>query len=436
MIQSRGAIRPRPISTQRLTRPTPLHETTRGAFNPDVSDNGFLGINPRMSTTVIQSGPTNLDVVSPPAAAKTERPRLEWVDLVKSVSVLLVVLMHFVLTLLDVTDSPVTGFWHGLITVLEPLRMPTFFVVSGMLAAGAVSRGWSTSRRRTLGTAYLYIVWSALLFVTVIAVAWSMPANGALPTFLGELLFPSDGYWFLYALILYFVIAKLARHQPSWIVVGLAGVLSLFRTQTVEFVNTTIEPLHSPGMLSAVALNLVFFLFGVHYKGIILRIADAARWPIVLVVGSLAITLSVMRFEDIDRWANWYLLLSGLWITTGVMLARLLVNWRSPRRFAAYLGVRTLPIFVIQFPLLQITRAWLADAQPGILETTAGQVLYPLVATALVAAVGVGVYTAVQSTVLRYLFTAPGWVVSPARLRPLPSARRKPATEVQTVTAT
>lgn len=363
------------------------------------------------------------------------RSRLEWVDLVKSVSVLLVVLMHFVLTLLDVTGTPVTEFWRGFIAVLEPLRMPTFFVVSGMLAAGAVRRDWRSSRRRTLGTTYLYVLWSAILFLTVAATTWGTTFTGSFTSFLGGLLFPADGYWFLYALILYFVIAKLARNWPAWILVGSAAVLSLFRAQTVDTVNTVLGNLHEPGMLSAVALNLVFFLFGVYYKDIVLRIAEAARWPFVIALGSMAVVLSMMRFGDIDRWANSFLLLSVLWITTGVMLARLLTNWEGPRRFGAFLGTRTLPIFVVQFPLLVLVRVWLSDSPPGALETTAGQMLYPIVATALVAAIGIGVYTVVQSNALRHLFTAPNWVVSPPPTRRSSAKRREVGPHVETAPA-
>lgn len=418
--------------SQNMTR-TSFAGPLKALLNLYVSRRTDLGMTASMNTMTIPPRTGEDDVPSSPGTAATERPRLEWVDLVKSVSVLLVVLMHFVLILLSVTGSPVTEFWRGFIAVLEPLRMPTFFVVSGLLAAGAVKRPWSSSRRRTLGTSYLYVLWSAILFLTVIATAWSLPSEGIVRRFIGELLFPADGYWFLYALVLYFVIAKLARSWPAWIVVGLAATLSLFRTQTVDFVDSTLAPLHEPGMLSAVVLNLVFFLFGVYYKDIILKIADAARWHLVGAIGAVAVALSVMRFENIDTWANSFLLLSVLWITTGVMLARLLVTWETPRSFAAYLGVRTLPIFVIQFPLLQLTRVWLADSHPGVLDTTAGQVLYPLVATALVAAIGIGVYTAVQSTTLRYLFTAPDWVVSPPSVSRRPTSRddtsKVPATQ-------
>ena len=135
-----------------------------------------------MKTMTIPPVSGGSEVPSLPEPATIQRSRLEWVDLVKSVSVLLVVLMHFVLTLLDVTGSPITEFWRGLIAVLEPLRMPTFFVVSGRLAAGAVKRDWRSSRRRTLGTTYLYVLWSGIIFVTIAATAWTTSINGALST--------------------------------------------------------------------------------------------------------------------------------------------------------------------------------------------------------------------------------------------------------------
>ncbi|MDP2013599.1 MAG: acyltransferase family protein, partial [Actinomycetota bacterium] len=74
---------------------------------------------------------------------ETARPRIEWMDLVKGTTVLLVVLFHSVIHLDAISkEDNVTSVWSTSMNVLEPMRMPLFFMVSGMLAAGAVSRPW------------------------------------------------------------------------------------------------------------------------------------------------------------------------------------------------------------------------------------------------------------------------------------------------------
>ena len=76
------------------------------------------------------------------------RRRIEWIDLVKAVSVLLVVFMHASNTLVDLAGpSGVTAVLQHINHLLEPMRMPVFFLVSGMLASSAVHRPWSKSGR-------------------------------------------------------------------------------------------------------------------------------------------------------------------------------------------------------------------------------------------------------------------------------------------------
>lgn len=353
-------------------------------------------------------------------SSQAQPERLEWIDLVKSISVLLVVLMHFVMTLVEVVDSPVTGFWEAAVNVLEPMRMPTFFVVSGIIAADAVDRPWRSSRRRTLGLPYLYVVWFGILFVTLQVATWSAPSSGTVVSFLAGLLVPYHGYWFLYALVLYFVIAKLTRNLPVWIVIGIPLVVSLFRAETIGAIRTVLAfaGFDDARMTPWVVLNLVFFLIGVRYKTLVLTVARNARWTLIVVLGITATALTLVRHWQPIQWENAFILLAALWIVTAVMLASLLVAWEGPRSMSAYVGRRTLPIYVVQFPFVMLASIWFAESPPTVLETAWGQVLYPPVATAAIAAIGLGLYAAVQGNVFRHLFTAPDWIISPRLPRP------------------
>ena len=349
------------------------------------------------------------------AAAPASAHRSEWIDLIKAASVILVVQMHFVLSMLEVTGSDVTGFWHTFITVLEPLRMPTFFLVSGMLAAGAINRSWGANRARTLGTGYLYVVWSLILAGTTLL---ALPVTGGsvdLGAVLTGLLFPADGYWYLLALIVFFVVAKATRNLPIWIVLGLAVIPNILRPETQAFFESVIGPFHSPGMLYAIALNLVFFLIGAYHKKALLELAQAARWPIVALLGTTALGLSLVRFNNPDTWGDQFFLLCLLWMATGVMAASLLAQFENPRRFARYIGARTLPIFVLQFPLLFLTKVWLAQSGATALDGWATQALYPILAPALVVLLALGLYRVAMAGRLSFLFQAPSWLVAPAR---------------------
>ncbi len=376
---------------------------------------------------------TDSGVAYPPKAATD---RSDWIDLIKATSVILVVQMHFVLSMLEVTGSEVTGFWHAFITVLEPFRMPTFFLVSGMLAAGAINRGWGTSRKRTLGTMYLYVLWSLILAGTMLL---TLPLTGLTMspgTVLTGLLFPADGYWYLLALVVFFVVAKAARNVPVWLVLGLAAVPNILRPETQAFFENVIGPFHSPGMLHAIALNLVFFLIGAYHKQALLDLGRAARWPLVALLGGAGVLLSLIRFNNPDTWGNQFFLLCLLWIATGIMAASLIARYEHPRRFAHYVGARTLPIFVLQFPLIFLTKVWLAESGSTVLDGWAAQALYPIVAPALVVAAALVLYRVAMASNLRFLFEAPQWAIAPGRsgqIR-LPVRTPKPTTPEPTAT--
>ena len=72
--------------------------------------------------------------------------RIAWLDLVRALSIVLVVLYHVGAgagNLLLPADSTTAGQrWASLNLMLAPVRMPLFFMVSGMLAVRAVHRPW------------------------------------------------------------------------------------------------------------------------------------------------------------------------------------------------------------------------------------------------------------------------------------------------------
>ena len=104
------------------------------------------------------------------SAMPSTRPRIEWMDVIKATAVVVIVLSHAVdLTAPVAHGGPAQTVWQILMTIVEPMRMPLFFMISGMLAVSALKRPWNKIRRRTWGMAYLYVVWSVIFFAVV---AW------------------------------------------------------------------------------------------------------------------------------------------------------------------------------------------------------------------------------------------------------------------------
>lgn len=336
------------------------------------------------------------------------KQRIDWIDLVKATSVLLVVFMHASGSLFDIAgDTTVSAFLLKLNHAIEPLRMPVFFLASGMLAASAIARPWSQTTKRTLGMVYLYVLWMTLLM----ALKLLFGVTTADP--LADILFAKSGFWYLYAMALFFVIARLLRNQPAWLVVVVALVPNLLRPATQIFFEDLI-----PGSLAtSMAMNLGFFLLGAYFKETVGAMARRATWPVVAVLGATAVFTTVVWLNNPANAGQSYLGLSLLWVAAGVGAAALVTRGGAPA-WSRYVGSRTLAIYVWQWPVIFL----LFELWPrGTLGSPVAQVIFPLALTAVIALSGMWLHNQPR---LRVLFNAPDWVLNPRRVptRPEPVA--------------
>ncbi len=332
--------------------------------------------------------------------------RMDWVDLVKATSVLLVVFMHATNTLADLAgDTAVAGFLHTVNAVVEPLRMPVFFLVSGMLAASAVSRPWRSSTGRTTGMLYLYVVWmvmflgmQALFGLSIGQPVWAV-------------LFAKSGYWYLYAIALFFVIAKLVRNQPVWIVLAVALVPNLLRPFVHQFFESVV-----PGSLyTSMAMNLCFFLAGVYFKDVVAGVAEKATWTHTIVLGAVAIPFGVWWMTSPALIGQTYFPVSLLLVAFGISLAVQVTRHGAPA-WVGFIGARTLPIYVWQWPVIFVVSLVVPGAA---LAHPLAQLLFPVLVTALVGASAVWLHA---RPFTKHLFTAPAWVTHPAQIGVHPTA--------------
>lgn len=165
------------------------------------------------------------DVPEPPE-------RLPWLDAAKGACILLVVLHHVVTKQLAFALPPELAWvehgWAQVTLALKPVRMPVFFAISGFFAAGAIHRPWRSVLRRATTPYYLYLVW-LVVYAVLYRFETVVEANRTndLRDLAGEVLLAETSMWFLYALAVYFVLAKVLRRLPPSVVVAAAGVLAL-----------------------------------------------------------------------------------------------------------------------------------------------------------------------------------------------------------------
>lgn len=327
--------------------------------------------------------------------------RIDWIDLVKASSVLLVVFMHATNTLVDlVGPTGVGAFLHTVNAVVEPLRMPVFFLVSGMLAASAVKRPWRASTSRTSGMIYLYVLWMALFLgmQTLFGLSVGEPV--------WAVLFAKSGYWYLYAMALFFVIAKLLRNQPPLVIVAVALLPNLLRPFVGQFFDAVV-----PGSLyTSMAMNLFFFLLGVYFKDVVAGIAQKATWTHTVVLGAVSIPFGVWWMTNPALIGQTYFPVSVLLVAFGISLAVQITRNGAPA-WAAFVGARTLPIYVWQWPVLFLVATFLPGAA---LAHPLLQLLFPVTVTAVVGVTAVWLH---GQTWTKHLFSAPAWVTSSPQIR-------------------
>ena len=356
---------------------------------------------------------------------RTERKeRMDWVDIIKATSVVLVVLLHVTQSLSFAVDGTViAGFWNGVMTFLEPLRMPVFFIVSGILASSAVKRPWAFTKARTVGILYLYLLWHTLL--TWFAILVDLIAKGytegmvteALHDYFFQIFLTPGGYWYFYALVLYFVLARLLRNVNPWLVLGVAASLNLARPLVTGAVNDVLAPLGVSNMMAAVVMNAVYFLAGVYLVRFFRDYALRNDSQMLVGTATVAVLGSLARMVSPQVAAASFLPIAAAWVLTAILIAVRLQRNERVRAFGRYVGPRTLPIFVIQFVVLDVVYTVLGlYGAPLLTSSPLLQLLYPIVLTLAITVLSLWVYDkAIARRGWRRLFKAPeAWTAKPA----------------------
>lgn len=347
-----------------------------------------------------------------------EPTRDEWADVAKGIAIILVVLYHSALLSMQAGIAPDT--WGAINADLEAFRMPLFFFASGLFAQSAVRRSWRglwSSRLALL--LWAFVLWSVLRFVYFTAVPMeSRPEETEVLRLLLGPVWPTSGLWFLQALFVFLVLAKLTSRIPVWVMLAGAAVMS---AAFLSF--ATVGNLSYNGM----ARYFLFFLLGLYGRAIAKRYTVRAN-PLLAVAAVLAFAaaLTVVDTLGARRVPGVMVVLGVLAVFAGVLTSRVLADVVA-RRPLAYLGRKTLPIYVTHVPLVAACLAACGAIGVG---TQAGAFL-PLLIAATVITVSLALARAVRDVpVLRYLYEVPPALARAERStsrRATPTARQSGA---------
>lgn len=365
--------------------------------------------------------------ISVGAPAKS-RPRVDWVDAAKGLCILLVVLGHAITELANHGYS--TGIWADVNYVLGPIRMPLFFLLSGLFAGKALSESWhKLANRRIWVMVWLYVLWVPLRDLVQALLPRSHVTEVGLtaaprildPANWGSLLYnslhafvePTSYLWFLWALALFAILSKATRNVPPAVQIAVAGAINVW----APFAGTSWS-------WDFVTKMYVYYLLGIYGASYIFRMVD--RRPIGFLVGSVAAYVLVaawvmLTFPSFNAgnqgFVRLFLSLAGIFAAVNIMA---MLQGTSVSAPFTKIGRRTLPVFLMHIPMLSI----LAIVADQFLMEDPGLPGQPVIATVISAALCLGLHSLILRVGGEWLFKRPAWFVrltTPAEDRPAPS---------------
>lgn len=323
-------------------------------------------------------------------AAKTAQ-RVAWIDAVKGLTIILVVMKH--VTYGDAVALHHMPYLFNIFCEFTiPFRMPLFFLVAGLFAQKALRaplRDFLDSK--VLHFAYFYLLWS----VIQIGVKIAMPHEGAWTvTYKDLLLIPLEPFgllWFIYALAVFFALMRFARNVRAPIMIAFALALYFTRLDT------------GWTMPDEFARRFIFFVSGVYAAPHVFKIANwaianarrglAAGFALLVLVGIIVFSALVdLRVVE---------LLAGYVGGVGTIMLIAVLAAKGYAKPLAYVGARSLYIFLAFFLPMAVAR--IAMVKLGFQN---GDFVTLIALTAAIAAPLIA-FRLTENTPLAFIFTRP-----------------------------
>ncbi|GAA1137821.1 acyltransferase family protein [Nesterenkonia lutea] len=278
-----------------------------------------------MSRTTVQSAP------------RESAPRMQWMDLLRGVAVLLVVVLHGS----DIPRANGQGVdaWAELNLYLEPFRMPLLMFLSGTLLPRSL---------RKPAAGYLWgkfgaVVWPLLVWLTGFGVL-IYRGGPAEPRYWLN----GDYLWFLMALTLCYLAGMLLKPFISRPVLLVVLAVCVFIAMLVMRHLTEVEN----ALYTRTLYYGAFFFLGAACSRVLLRWA-AAPWLLVAAMGVLVAWLAQHGLESRE-------LRSGtLFAAPTAVLGIAVILWLAPRipagrfnQFLQWCGRSSIVVYVSHFPII------------------------------------------------------------------------------------
>ena len=333
-----------------------------------------------MDVTDTQSGQFARDVSSrspgqlmplhqpPSAQADTDavvvrHERIAFLDVAKGLGILLVVMGHCMGGIHDagiVADSSLA--WFGFYLIYG-FHMPYFFFLSGSLVEARVrTKPWRFLQSTVTRIAYPYFLWGAIQTLVLLMAAnlINHPVQEPIGTALLRIFWvPPAQFWFLYVLFFLHLAAFLAISVGGRVVLALAAgtlyaaclFLPSFEATITHYIN------------GEAVLFLLAYVAGVCFGGSVVswrgQIEQPYLWSL---LGFIVLFASAWRsWSDGADWYS-YAMLPGAFAGCAATLVLARSDAFCRNRWLAYLGRRSMPIYLLHVLFVAGTRIALVKA--------------------------------------------------------------------------
>lgn len=273
-----------------------------------------------------------------------------------------------------------TPLWQAANAALTSVRMPMFFLLSGLFAARSLTSSWTSFRRDKLARfGWLYLVWVVLFAAPVAARALlaGRDAGADVAGWFTAAATADEALWYLLALPAYFLVARCTRRVP------VAGQLAVAAVPFVLIATGAIST--GSWGVDHIAAYVIFFLAGCHGSRRIRAGVDLAPWWALpaLAGGWLAFGAAVLAVPTSEPVMT--VLMPVAAVAAALLLARLAARSAGCARALGWLGRNTLPIYVLHMaPLLLIA--------PLVVGAATASVWWPPLLAAVALAVSLAVW--------------------------------------------
>jgi fucose 4-O-acetylase-like acetyltransferase len=329
-----------------------------------------------------------------------------WADVGRGVSILAIVLFHFLIWVylpgMKDRNAALLGAWETVAEITASFRLSLLFVISGYLIGPRLRRGFADRKNllRVATNAWLCVVWLAIFALCSLLIKPGMPLRiSSVESFFTQLVLPRTTLWFIVALVVWaFIVAALHR-VPAAVMLSATFVLSS---------STWLLPRGPGDMYVQVLYYGFFFAAGVYLVQTIRWLAT--RPPVValpMMVGFALLAAVVLPWLE-DSGLPLPRVLSVLGDAAVVAAAipgvALLALVPVLGRVLGAIGRNALPIYLMQLPILWAV-IMVRPRMPWANE--AFQVIAPFVGLAGTVLVALALYWLAMRTPAAALFTLP-----------------------------